>query len=219
MAELWETLPYWDDLTEKEKELVAKQAVVLHFKKGDVLYGPDVECVGQIHILKGRTRAYILSDEGREITLFRVEEGDNCILSASCVLAYITFDSFMVADRDTDLVSVPVKLYGDLCENNIRVRCFTYELATTRFSQVVYSMQDILFARLDRRLAAWLLQEHEKTGSLSIRITQEELAQQVNSVRETVGRLLKRFAEEGMIENRRGTIRLTDLYKLKATTE
>ncbi len=219
MDELLKTLPYWDDLTEEEKEQVAKQAVILHFKKGDVLYGPDVECVGQIHILKGRARAYILSDEGREITLFRVEEGDNCILSASCVLAYITFDSFMVADRDTDLVSVPVKLFGDLCENNIHVRCFTYELATRRFSQVVYSMQDILFARLDRRLAAWLLQEHEKTGSLSIRITQEELAQQVNSVRETVGRLLKRFAEEGMIENRRGTIRLTDLYKLKATAE
>lgn len=219
MAELWETLPYWDSLTNEEQEQVAKQAVILHFKKGDVLYGPDVECVGQIHILKGRTRAYILSDEGREITLFRVEEGDNCILSASCVLAYITFDSFMVADKDTDLVSVPVKLYGDLCDNNVHVRCFTYELASRRFSQVVYSMEDILFARLDRRLAAWLLREHEKTGSLSIRITQEELAQQVNSVRETVGRLLKRFAEEGMIENRRGTIRLTDLYKLKATAE
>lgn len=219
MDELLKTLPYWDDLTEEEQEQVAKQAVILHFKKGDVLYGPDVECVGQIHILKGRTRAYILSDEGREITLFRVEEGDNCILSASCVLAYITFDSFMVADKDTDLVSVPVKLYGDLCDNNVHVRCFTYELASRRFSQVVYSMEDILFARLDRRLAAWLLREHEKTGSLSIRITQEELAQQVNSVRETVGRLLKRFAEEGMIENRRGTIRLTDLYKLKATAE
>lgn len=219
MDELLKTLPYWDDLTEEEQEQVAKQAVILHFKKGDVLYGPDVECVGQIHILKGRTRAYILSDEGREITLFRVEEGDNCILSASCVLAYITFDSFMVADKDTDLVSVPVKLYGDLCDNNVHVRCFTYELASRRFSQVVYSMEDILFARLDRRLAAWLLREHEKTGSLSIRITQEELAQQVNSVRETVGRLLKRFAEEGMIENRRGTIRLTDVNLLRATAE
>lgn len=219
MDEMLKTLPYWDSLTNEEQEQVAKQAVILHFKKGDVLYGPDVECVGQIHILKGRTRAYILSDEGREITLFRVEEGDNCILSASCVLAYITFDSFMVADKDTDLVSVPVKLYGDLCDNNVHVRCFTYELASRRFSQVVYSMEDILFARLDRRLAAWLLREHEKTGSLSIRITQEELAQQVNSVRETVGRLLKRFAEEGMIENRRGTIRLTDINLLRATAE
>ena len=219
MDEMLKTLPYWDSLTNEEQEQVAKQAVVLHFKKGDVLYGPDVECVGQIHILKGRTRAYILSDEGREITLFRVEEGDNCILSASCVLAYITFDSFMVADKDTDLVSVPVKLYGDLCDNNVHVRCFTYELASRRFSQVVYSMEDILFARLDRRLAAWLLREHETTGSLSIRMTQEELAQQVNSVRETVGRLLKRFAEEGMIENRRGTIRLTDVNLLRATAE
>ena len=219
MDEMLKTLPYWDSLTNEEQEQVSKQAVILHFKKGDVLYGPDVECVGQIHILKGRTRAYILSDEGREITLFRVEEGDNCILSASCVLAYITFDSFMVADKDTDLVSVPVKLYGDLCDNNVHVRCFTYELASRRFSQVVYSMEDILFARLDRRLAAWLLREHEKTGSLSIRITQEELAQQVNSVRETVGRLLKRFAEEGMIENRRGTIRLTDIDLLRETAE
>jgi len=215
MSELLKELPYWENLTDSEKKLAEGAAYVRHYEPGEQLYGPDVECVGMIHILKGETRAYLLSDEGREVTLFHVVEGDNCIISASCVLAQINFESHMEASVPSDILIIPVNLFGEFCEKNVYVRCFAYELATTRFSTVVAAMEQTIFSRLDRRLASFLVQAYEKTGDPEIRMTQEQIAWQINSVRETVGRMLKRFAGEKMLTISRSSILLTDIRKLE----
>ena len=215
MTDLLKSIPYWDDLTEEEKERVAAAAYVRHYEAGTQIYGPCVECVGMIHILRGETRAYLLSDEGREVTLFRVVEDDDCIISASCVLAQISFESHMEVSRPSDILIVPVSLFGELCTQNVHVRCFAYELATRRFSSVVAVMEQTLFSRLDKRLAGFLLDTCRESGSAEIRMTQEELAARVNSVRETVGRTLKVFAADGIIRIRRGAIQVLDMEKLE----
>ena len=217
MTEMLKQIPYWEYLTEDEKKRAAESAYIRHYVTGEQMYGPYVECVGMIHVLKGETRAYLLSDEGREVTLFRVVQGDNCIISASCVLAQISFEAHMEASEDSDILIIPVELFGEFCEKNVYVRCFAYELATTRFSSVVAVMEQTLFSRLDKRLAGCLLRLYKKTGDTEIRLTQEQLAGQVNSVRETVGRMLKRFATEGMIEIHRGGVMLKNLKKLEET--
>lgn len=215
MTEMLKQIPYWEYLTEDEKRRAMESAYVRHYVTGEQMYGPYVECVGMIHVLKGETRAYLLSDEGREVTLFRVVQGDNCIISASCVLAQISFEAHMEASEESDILIIPVELFGEFCEKNVYVRCFAYELATTRFSSVVAVMEQTLFSRLDKRLAGCLLRLYKKTGDTEIRLTQEQLAGQVNSVRETVGRMLKRFATEGMIEIHRGGVMLKNLKKLE----
>ena len=215
MSELLKELPYWEHLTESEKKQAESAAYVRHYEPGEQLYGPDVECVGMIHILKGKTRAYLLSDEGREVTLFHVVENDNCIISASCVLAQINFESHMEASEPSEILIVPVNLFGEFCENNIYVRCFAYELATTRFSTVVAAMEQTMFSRLDRRLASFLLETYKETGDPEIRMTQEQMAWQVNSVRETVGRMLKRFSDEKILRIARSSVLLTDIGKLE----
>ena len=217
MTEMLKQIPYWEYLTEDEKKRAAESAYIRHYVTGEQMYGPYVECVGMIHVLKGETRAYLLSDEGREVTLFRVVQGDNCIISASCVLAQISFEAHMEASEESDILIIPVELFGEFCEKNVYVRCFTYELATTRFSTVVSVMEQTLFSRLDKRLAGCLLRLYKKNGDTEIRLTQEQLAGQVNSVRETVGRMLKRFAAEGMIEIHRGGVMLKNLKKLEET--
>ena len=204
-TETLEKLPYWKDLTEREKQQAAEAAYIRRYKPGELLFGPDVESVGMIHLLSGASRAYLLSDEGREVTLFRLGEEDNCIISAASVLAQISFESYMVVEQPASILIVPVELFGEFCEKNTQ----------GRFSQVVAAIEQTLFSRLDKRLANYLIQTYRNTGSREIRMTQEELARQVNSVRETVGRMLKRFAGEGMIENRRGTVVLKDLAKLE----
>ena len=190
-TETLEKLPYWKYLTEREKQQAAEAAYIRRYKPGELLFGPDVESVGMIHLLSGASRAYLLSDEGREVTLFRLGEEDNCIISAASVLAQISFESYMVVEQTASILIVPVEVFGEFCEKNTQV------------------------PRLDKRLANYLIQTYRNTGSREIRMTQEELARQVNSVRETVGRMLKRFAGEGMIENRRGTVVLKDLAKLE----
>ena len=217
MTEMLKQIPYWEYLTEDEKKRAAESAYIRHYVTGEQMYGPYVECVGMIHMLRGEARAYLLSDEGREITLFRVDEGDNCVLSASCVLAHIHFESHIEAAKPSDVLIIPVKVFGELVEQNVYVRCYSYEVATRRFSAVVSVMEQKNFERMDKRLASYLLRLYRETGKTVIRITQKQLAQRINSVRETVSRTLKRFAGEGMIEIRRGSILLKDLQKLEQT--
>ncbi len=219
MNELLKVLPYWEKLTEEEKARVAMAAHIQHFEQGEELYGPCADCLGMIHILKGETRAFLLSDEGREVTLFHIDEGDDCVLSASCVLAHIHFESHIEASKPSDVLIVPVKVFGELVERNVHVRCFSYEVATRRFSSVVSVMEQTIFGRMDKRLAGYLLRVYRESGNSEIRITQEQLALRVNSVRETVSRTLNRFAADGLIEIRRGSVLLKDIRKLEQTAD
>ena len=161
-------------------------------------------------MLSGEIRTYLLSDEGREVTLFRLYPGELCVLSASCVISQITFDTQMTAQQETEVLIIPAGLVAALTEQNLSVRCFLYELATQRFSDVMWAMQQILFKGLDRRLAEFLLSEAARTGSDTIRMTHEQLAQHISSAREAVARMLKTFSEEGLVELKRGVITLRD---------
>ena len=217
--QILEALPYWQALTEAEKSRVRETASVRCFYPGEILYGHNVSCIGMIHVLKGETRAYVLSREGREIQLFRVGQGDNCILSAACVLAHISFESTMVAAAFSEILVVPVTVFESLCEHNIHVRCFAYELATRRFSTVMSVVQMILFSSLDARLATYLFQEYQRNSGAPIRLTHEQIAQNINSAREAVSRALKRFSEDGLIECGRGVIRIRDSQALRMRCE
>ena len=155
-------------------------------------------------VLSGEIRTYLLSDEGREVTLYRLHPDDLCVLSASCVISQITFDTQICAQRETEVLIIPASIVAALGEQNLSVRCFLYELATQRFSDVMWAMQQILFKSLDRRLATFLLAEAERTGSSTIRMTHEQIAQHISSAREAVARMLKSFSEDGLVALRRG---------------
>ena len=153
-----------------------------------------------LFVLSGEIRTYLLSEEGREVTLFRLYPGELCVLSASCVISQITFDTQMTAGMDTEVLIIPANVIAALKEQNLHVRCFLYELATKRFSDVMWAMQQIMFKGLDRRLAEFLLAEAERTGSDTIRMTHEQIAQHISSAREAVARMLKSFSEDGLVE-------------------
>ena len=208
-------LPFWDKLTGTEKENIESHAYIRHYEKDSVIIGNGDSCLGMIHVLSGTVRVFLLSEEGREITLYRLEKDDSCVLSASCVISQITFDTQMTVEKDCDLLIIGSGIFSGLTESNIYVRCFMFELATKRFSDVMWTMQQILFAGLDRRLAAFLISESEKSGTNIIKFTQGEIAKQINSAREVVARMLGRFAAEGYLTTGRGYIKITDTEKLK----
>ena len=203
-------LQFWPSLTEQEQETLRRSAFVRHYEKGAFIHSSDNECLGMLLILSGEIRTYLLSEEGREVTLFRMYPGQFCVLSASCVISQITFDTQMTAGMDTEVLIIPANVIAALKEQNLHVRCFLYELATKRFSDVMWAMQQILFKGLDRRLAEFLLAEAERTGSDTIRMTHEQIAQHISSAREAVARMLKGFSEDGLVELRRGAITLQD---------
>lgn len=216
MESVLERLPFWELLTDSEKELVRQNAVIRLYKKGTRVYSSERECLGMLFVMQGEMRTYLLSEEGREVTLFRIYPNDLCVLSASCVISQISFDTQMSAQKDTEALIIPPNIVLLLKEKNLSVRCFLYELATKRFSDVMWAMQQILFKRLDQRLALFLMQESQRLGTDTIHMTHEQIAQQISSAREAVARMLKQFSEDGLVELKRGAIRLLDQKGLKA---
>ena len=210
----FEKLPYWDHLTGAERELVGQSVRRLSFPRGAMVHGAE-GCLGLVLVQRGRLRAYLLSEEGREVTIFRVEAGESCVLSASCVITQITFETHLTAEEDTQLLVLPSGVFQRLTEENIYIRCFLFEMATERFSEVMWVMQQILFLGFDQRLALLLLEHVRSSGETTLRRTHEELARDLGSAREVVTRMLRRFAEEGLVELRRGAVEVKDLRGLE----
>jgi len=217
MQEALKGLPFWNELSEDEKTLCETGAVIHVYNAGSYLLGGcgGQSCLGMIHVLSGEVRACIISEEGREITLFRIGAGENCVLSAACVLSQITFETQLYVTQEARILIIPSAVYGSLTDSNIRVRLFTYELATERFSTVMWVMQQIIFYGFDKRLAGFLLSEYQRTGSAEIRMTQEEMAAATNSAREVVARMIKQFVSDRLVESRRGVILLKDIKGLE----
>ncbi len=207
--------PFWNNLTEKEQEYIKTCSIIKEYKKGSYIHSGTDDCIGPSVILSGEARVCLLSEEGREITLYRLHENDCCILSASCVMDKITFDTHMIAQSDCTILVVMPGAFKKLSDGNIYVKSFVYELATERFSAVVWTMQNIIFKGLDRRLAGFLVSECKRTGKNELKMTHEEIAGYISSAREVVARMVKRFSEDGVIEQKRGVIRITDMDALE----
>ena len=211
----WETLPFWAHLKDAEQQYIKDNTFVRSYAAGEMIHAAETECLGMTIVQKGEVRTYILSEEGREITLFRLQEGDCCMLSASCVVDAITFDTLMCATKSSTLSIIRAAAFEKLAENNIYVRCFLYEILCKRLSAVMRVMQDILFKGYDHRLAQFLASEYDRTGKADLKMTHEQIAVHTNSAREVVARMLKRFAAEGYLTFKRGEIHLLQIEALR----
>ncbi len=209
-----EALPFWENLTDAQKQIARQGARMVHYDKGELIHTCTGECLGLIAVQSGKLRAYMTSEDGREIALYRLLPGDACVLAASCVIRQITFDVELTADVETELLVVNAHTFKQLSDENVHVECCMYKLATERFSDVMWSMQQLLFISFDKRLAQHLWDESHQ-GSEPIRATHEQLAKDTGAVRETVTRMLRNFAEDGMVKLGRGTVTITDREKMK----
>ncbi|MEG0751413.1 MAG: Crp/Fnr family transcriptional regulator [Oscillospiraceae bacterium] len=214
-----ETLyPEWKHLSDSEREALAGAARQVRYKRGDAVHRGSLDCIGALLLIDGKLRVYMLSDQGKEVTLYRLSSGDMCILSASCVLRTITFDVHIDADSDVDALLISPDIYGQVCESNIYAECHSYKLLSDRFSEVMWAMQQILFMSFDKRLAIFLWDELTSTGGDTIALTHEQLAKYIGSAREVVTRMLRYFSEEGIVELMRGGVKIIDRRKLKELT-
>ena len=207
--------PFWGQLLDGERELLIKNSIVVRFRKEMPIHRTDQKCAGVLLILSGQIRAYILSEDGREVTLYRLFSGDNCVLSASCVLDAVAFDILIEAVEDTEVILIPLSYFKQLMEQNVYVELFTYRSSTERFSDVMWTMQQILFMKEDQRLAIFLWDEILKRKDNTIYYTHDQIARYMGSAREVVSRALKYFSEEGIVTVSRGKITVLDKEKLK----
>lgn len=206
---------FWEKLSDSEKELLFENASCVKFAQGETMHRGENDCIGVFLVKEGELRAYILSEQGKEVTLYRLGPGDVCVLSASCILQSITFDIHLDAQKDSEVIMLRTSVYEELIEKNIYVENFTYKTTMERFSDVMWLMEQILFKSIDSRLAIFLLDEAAKTGEDTLSLTHEQIARYMGSAREVVSRMLKYFSEEGIVEVSRKGLRILDKKKLR----
>lgn len=208
-------LPFWDKLTAEQQESVRQVIRYRKVKKGTYIHDSSAECLGLIMVRSGQLRAYILSEDGREITISRLLEYDVSLLSASCVMPDMQFDVMIEAEKDSEFWSIPACLFKNLVDESLAVSNYSRNLLTSNFSDLMWLMEQIMWKSFDKRLAAFLLEEAGLEGSPILRITHEKIANHMGTAREVVTRMLRYFQSEGMVKLTRGSIEIINEEKLE----
>ena len=200
--------PIWDKLTAAEQAQLQAAATPRLAPKGTLLHNGSADCLGLFVIRSGQLRAFILSDEGKEVTLYRLFERDMCLFSASCMMNSIQFDISIEAEKDAALWVIPPEVYKTLMEGSAAVANYTNQLMAARFSEVMWLIEQVMWRSFDKRLAAFLLEESLLDGADTLRLTHDRIAAHLGTAREVVTRMLRYFQSEGMGELTRGAVRL-----------
>ena len=207
--------PIWDKLTPEQQERILSVADLQQVKSGTLLHDGSPDCLGLLLVRSGQLRAYMLSSEGREITICRFFEMDICLFSASCVMPNMQIDIFIEAEKDCELWIIPACLYKNLMDESIALSNYSHDLITNHFSELMWLMEQIMWKSFDKRLAQFLLEESALEGS-SLKLTHEKIANHMGTAREVVTRMLRYFQSEGMVRLTRGAVEITDTRALQA---
>lgn len=212
---LRECLSFWDNLTKAQQEKIIKNTKAIKYKKNENVYNYLKECLGIIIIKKGELRAYLLSEEGKEATLFRIFEKEVCIVSSTCIFKDFNFNIFLDSEKPTEALVINPLALSALVKENVYLENFVLKNISDKFSKVLWTMEQIIFTKFDKRLALFLLEESKAINSNKIKITHEQIAKYLGTAREVVSRMLKYFEQEKIISLSRGSINIKDIDKLK----
>ena len=216
---LSEYFPIFNKLSKTDQDQMLQLATLRKVSQGALIHSGDADCMGLILVRSGQLRAFLTSEEGREITLYRLFERDICLFSASCIMNSIQFEISITAEKDTEFWVIPPDFYKALMDKSIVVANYTNEIMATRFTDIMWLIEQIMWKSFDKRLAHFLLEESIIEDSNVLKTTHEIIASHLGSAREVVTRMLKYFQDEGMVKLSRGTIEILDIEKLQKLDE
>ena len=217
--EFSQCFPIWNKLTADQQARLRSVTDLQRIKAGTVVHDGSPECKGMVLVKSGQLRAYLLSDEGREVTICRFFEMDICLFSASCVMPNMMFDVFIEAEKDTEIWVIPACLYQNLVDESLPLSNYSHALITNHFSEVMWLMEQIMWKSFDKRLALFLVEESRIEETDSLKITHEKIAAHLGTAREVVTRMLRYFQSDGMVKLTRGTVVLTNKKALEQLSE
>ena len=206
--------PIYNKLTEAEQKLLSRVVIEKKAEKGTILHTGMNDCIGLLVIKSGQIRAYITSDEGREITIYRLFEHDICMLSASCVMNSIQFDITISVEKDAEFFVIPVGTFKKLMDQSLVVSNYMNQVMGARLSEAMWLIEQVMWKSFDKRLAHFLMEESVLEDTKVLKITHEKIAAHMGSAREVVTRMLKYFQTEELVKLSRGTIEIVDEERL-----
>lgn len=192
-------------MTPEDRELVRRNLRVSDVAAGTVLFDSNT-CKGVLLVLSGVVRVYSVSDAGREITLYRLFEGDICTLSISCLMGAMPMQAMIKADTDCRIASLSNDVFGGIHAKYPEIQRYLLAAMNARLSDVMWVVEQIAFKGIDRRLGEYLLSR----PSPIIYSTHDQIAAEIGSAREVVSRMLKYFEKNGYVELSRGKMKVID---------
>lgn len=211
---LAQALPFWMKLTDEQRREVLGKTTRTSCAKKTALHFGGGECAGVQIIETGRARVFITSQNGGEITLFRLLAGDVSILSAACMINGMDIEMNMEMETDTIICTIPKSVYKILYDTNGDVKDYTLEMISEKFSDIMWLFNQYVFSNVASRLAGALLEHRVLEKKEILVITHEALARDVGTAREVVTRLLKQFQKDGLVKLTRGKIEILDEKRL-----
>lgn len=212
--EFTEYFPIWNRMSDEHRNRIMQVIDLKKIKQGTVVHDGSPDCLGMLLVKSGQLRAYLLNEEGREITICRFFEMDICLFTAACVMPNMQFDIFIEAEKDTEIWIIPACLYKNLMDESLVMANYARDLITSHFSELMWLMEQIMWRSFDKRLAKFLLEESTLEESDSLKITHEKIANHMGTAREVVTRMLRYFQSEDMIRLTRGTVDIKDRKRL-----
>ncbi|HRW08141.1 MAG TPA: Crp/Fnr family transcriptional regulator [Caldilineaceae bacterium] len=211
---LTEVYPSFRQLTPALQQLVRQNTQPVHVPTGTMLFDLDYPCNLFLLILDGAIRVVKPALSGREILLYRLEPGDSCILTVSCLLGQNDYPARGVVEQALVGYALPRPLFTQLLEESTPFRNFVFHFFGERMSHLMSLVEEVAFQQMDQRLAALLVER----GPL-LTITHQQLADELGSAREVMSRILKHFEGKGWVELARGQIHVTNATALSRYAE
>lgn len=208
-ADAFEYIPFYKSAGEKLKGELEIISLFKKIPKGTFISLEGDRCNFISFVASGRARVYKLGESGREITLYRLETGESCILTASCILSQRTFPAIAVAETEIEAILIPSEIFRGWIKVHDEISGYVFNLLSDRLGAVIEVIEEIAFKNMDKRIAEFLISR--KSNKNEVKITHQEIAGDLGTSREVVSRILKDFEHEQLVNLSRGTILIKNL--------
>jgi len=200
-------------LPEQVRKAVFERGSVKPFKEGSIIYYPGAVCDYVPLVLSGEIKVYLTTENGREILLYKVTDGETCMLTNLSVLRDKPYPAYAVAFRESRVLLIPSERAKELFNSYPEWREFVLDMFVKDGWLLASRMSEVISRRVDKRLAEYILENVGNKGVIFV--THEDIAKDLGTVREVVSRILKRFESQGALKVSRGRIEIVDIQKLK----
>ncbi len=205
LARLKEALPFLEHAGPALADDFARHAAIQRVPAGATVFVEGDECSAIAILVSGCVRVYKMSETGREITLYRFQRGESCILTANCILSRQQFPAIATVEQDAEAIFIPAPVFRDWIERYPAWRDYVFDLLARRLSVLMAVVNEVAFRRMDARVADLLIRRRDPAQPV-LRLTHQQIADELGTSREVVSRILEDFAGSGWIETGRGTI-------------
>ncbi len=213
--EMFKGLLFAEALGKEEIKRVQEHAFQVDYSAGRMLVENGALCQNVYWVMDGLIRIFRMTDDGKEITYYRVGKGEACLFTMSCILDHEPFEAIAQIEKDARLLALPGYIFEDLMQGNARFRQFIFKKLLSTIGDLMMLTEEVTFHSINKRLANFLLVEKDKQRKEALTITHESIGHELGTAREVISRMLKEFEKKGWVSLSRGKITLVDIEALR----